>query len=324
MILLSLHWSFVIYINSSYLLQFMNDTNVGLLYIIGSGLTIFFFLALPNILRRFGNYNTTLLLTLIEFVVLILMGYSHSLIAAVPLFITHLIIVPLILFNLDVFMEAMIGNKEEKTGSKRGLYLSVMSLATSIPPLIAGYLMDGAANSFQPAYLAGAVLLIPFIYIITTSFKDFIDPPYHTLKVYGALRSFWKKKDLRNVFFAHFHLHIFFAWMTIYTPLYLFTKTDFTWFQIGLILFAGLIAYVFFEYPIGIIADKYIGEKEMMAFGFLVLAMTTSWLSFIDDTSVLEWMIVMFATRVGASFVETTTESYFFKHTQGDDTNAIS
>ena len=34
-------------------------------------------------------------------------------------------------------------------------------------------------------------------------------------------------------------------------------------------------------------------------------------------------MVAMFATRVGASFAEATTESYFFKHTDGDDTNTI-
>ena len=34
-------------------------------------------------------------------------------------------------------------------------------------------------------------------------------------------------------------------------------------------------------------------------------------------------MIAMFMTRVGASLVEVTTESYFFKHTHGKDTNLI-
>lgn len=61
----------------------------------------------------------------------------------------------------------------------------------------------------------------------------------------------------------------------------------------------------------------------MMAFGFAIIAISTSWFVFLDNASVLIWMIAMFMTRVGASFVETTTESYFFKHTQGKDTNVI-
>ena len=36
------------------------------------------------------------------------------------------------------------------------------------------------------------------------------------------------------------------------------------------------------------------------------------------------WMVAMFITRVGASFVEVTSESYFFKHAQGEDTDKMS
>ena len=86
----------------------------------------------------------------------------------------------------------------------------------------------------------------------------------------------------------------------------------------------GLMAYVLLEYLIGLVADKFIGEREMMAFGFAVIAIATSWFVFLDNSSVIVWMIAMFMTRVGASFVETTTESYFFKHTGGKDTSLIS
>jgi MFS family permease len=61
----------------------------------------------------------------------------------------------------------------------------------------------------------------------------------------------------------------------------------------------------------------------MMAFGFAILAISTSWFVFLDNSSLVAWMIAMFMTRVGASFVETTTESYFFKHTESKDTNII-
>ena len=39
---------------------------------------------------------------------------------------------------------------------------------------------------------------------------------------------------------------------------------------------------------------------------------------------VLSWMILMFMSRIGASLVEATTESYFFKHTKGTDANIMS
>ena len=48
------------------------------------------------------------------------------------------------------------------------------------------------------------------------------------------------------------------------------------------------------------------------------------WISFLNTDEMIPWMVTMFLTRVGASFVETTTESYFFKHTTGSDANIIS
>jgi predicted MFS family arabinose efflux permease len=89
-------------------------------------------------------------------------------------------------------------------------------------------------------------------------------------------------------------------------------------------MFFAQLAYVLLEYPIGVIADKYIGEKEMMGFGFLMIAISTSWIAFVTESSVLVWAVIMFTTRVGASFVEVTTESYFFKQTKSSDAQIIS
>jgi fucose permease len=112
--------------------------------------------------------------------------------------------------------------------------------------------------------------------------------------------------------------------MVIYTPLYLSQVIGFSWSEIGAIIFVGLMAYVLFEWPIGIIADRYIGEKEMMAVGFVIMAVSVSWFAFLTDASLLLWMVAMFISRTGASLVETTCESYFFKHAQSIDTHKIS
>jgi predicted MFS family arabinose efflux permease len=62
----------------------------------------------------------------------------------------------------------------------------------------------------------------------------------------------------------------------------------------------------------------------MMAVGFLIMAVATSWFTLLTPSEIGLWMVAMFMTRVGASLVEVTTESYFFKHTHGDDTALIS
>ena len=61
-----------------------------------------------------------------------------------------------------------------------------------------------------------------------------------------------------------------------------------------------------------------------MALGFLIIAVSTSWIAFLQPTDIAFWFVTMFLVRVGGSFVETTTESYFFKHTEGKDATLVS
>lgn len=324
LLFLSLHWAVVLYINSSYLEQFVSHKAASSLYTIGAIFTTITFLYASPLLTKIGNFSFTVALTVIEFFALLGMAFTDSTYAAIMLFIIHQAVVPIILFNLDLFMEEEIGDREESTGGKRGLLLTIMSITAAFASLGMGKLLGTGIPNFSFAYIASALILIPFFYIILTQFRKFKDPSYPQFKIRESISLFWKHRDIRNVFFAHFLLQLFFTWMVIYTPLYLSTVLNFNWEDIGVIFFMGLFAYVLLEYFIGFAADKYLGEKEMMAFGFAVLAISTSWFVFLDNTSLIVWMIAMFMTRVGASLVEVTTESYFFKHTHGKDTNLIS
>lgn len=324
LILLSLHWSLVLYVNSSFLEQFLSGATVGVLYTIGSLITIGTFLLATRILPRIGNYTLTIFFATLECLVLIGMALTGNVYLAVLFFMVHQVAAPLILFSIDIFMEEMTEDEEGSTGGRRGLLLTIMSLTGALAVLLGGYLLGDEVPQFSLVYSMSALLLIPFILIVMRYFKTFEDPRYQHFKFMKGLLFFWHRKDVRNVFFAHFTLQVFFAWMVIYTPLYLATIIGFNWEEIGQILFVGLMAYVFLEYGIGVIADKWIGEKEMMALGFVTMAVSTSWFVFLDDSSVGAWMLAMFLTRVGASLVETTTESYFFKHIRGDDSNLIS
>lgn len=323
-LLLVFHTFVVAYINSSFLEQFIDTTSVGAIYTIGSAVSILIFLFISRVLHAVGNFRLTVGLLLLNFLAVLGMAYAETLRVAIPLFIVHLISIPLIVFNIDVFMEEQIGNNEGSTGSRRGLLLALTSFIGAMSPLISSLLVDSGSGSFTNAYLVSAAAIVPAILLFIFYFKDFSDPKYDEIEVFAAIRSFWVKANIRNAFLCHFILQMFFMLMVVYTPLYLTGNIGLTWAEFGIIMFFAQLAYVFFEYPIGLIADKYIGEKEMMGFGFLILAISTSWISFIVTASVVVWSIVMFITRIGASFVEVTTESYFFKQTKSSDAQIIS
>lgn len=313
-LLLALHWAIVVYVNSSLLEQFVSSEALGALYTVGSSLTLIAFLFIAQVLRRFGNYRLTLALAGIECLALVGLAFAESLRVAVPLFLLHQALVPLILFNLDVFAERAVGDHEHVTGGTRGAVLLCMGLAGAFAPLAAGFLVAEGEQRFRFVYLASAGLVFAFILFVWRNFRLFTDAPYNNIRFFDLLRCFWAHLGLRFVFLAHLLLQIFFIWMVVYLPLYLASVIGFSWSQIGSILFVALLGYVLCEYPAGKLADR-IGEVELMTSGFLILAAAISLLAFLGGESVVPWMLTLFATRVGASLVEVATESYFFKQT---------
>jgi Major Facilitator Superfamily len=322
-LLLMFHTFVVAYINSSFLEQFIQTSSIGLIYITTSALTTLIFLIISRVLHKAGNFKLTLWLLIINGLAVFSLAHAETLRVAVPLMALHLIIVPLIVFNLDVFMEEHIGNDEGLTGTRRGLLLALMSAVGATSPFISSELI-ALGDSFSYAYLASALSLLPIIGILLFYFKDFQDPKYTDLKPLEAIRDFWQKPDIRAVFIVHFVLQIFFMAMVVFTPLYLVNSVGLSWAQFGIIMLFGQAAYVIFEYPIGIIADKYIGEQEMMGLGLMIMAVSTAWISFVTEPNVLMWILIMFITRIGASFVEVTTEVHFFKRTNSTDAQIIS
>jgi len=304
--------------------QFASAEAIGAMYSIGSALAVLSFLFISRILRKVGNGPLTLILALLEITALLTLAFTDHGPTVIVAFVAFLVLNPLLYLNIDIFSESLIGSNENSTGSRRGLTLTLMSIAAVFGPLVVAFIVGDDSANLKNTYLVSAAIFSIFILIILSRFRHFCDPVYSEVRVLSAIQGFWDKKNIRNVFLAHFTLQIFFSWMVIYLPLYLATQIGFTWDIIGSIIAVGLLAYVFFEYPIGFLADKYIGEKEMMAVGFVILAISSSWISFMATAPVIAWMILMFISRVGGSLVEATTESYFFKHTTGTDANIMS
>lgn len=323
-LLLIFHTFVVAYINSSFLEQFIPDTAVGMIYTVGSAVSVLIFLFVSRVLHRVGNYNLTILLLVLNFIAVLGMSQAESLRVAIPLFVVHLISVPLIVFNLDVFMEDLIGADENSTGKRRGLLLTLGSFIGALAPFVSSLVVEFGDGSFQFSYILSALVLLPVIIVIFRYFRDFEDPPYSEIQLFSAMRTFWIHQEVRWVFLSHFLLQVFFMFMVVYAPLYLIGHNNMSWREFGVVMFFAQLAYVLLEYPAGIIADRYIGEKEMMAFGFLIIAIASSWMGFVTSSDVTLWIIIMFVLRIGASLAEVTTESYFFKQIDGSDAQIIS
>lgn len=323
-VIFAFHNSLVLFINSSYIERFVVPEVVGTLFMIGSSLAVISFLFISRILRRVGNVRLTIWLAVLEILALVVLGLTSNQALAITAFVFFLIANPLIYLNLDIFSETIIGDDEKSTGYKRGMILGLISLAAMIAPLTITYIAGPGEVLLERVYLVSAAIFSIFVLLILTRFQTFTDPTYHEVRVFSALRSFWMDRNIRFSLLAQFLLQLAFSWLVIYVPLYLTTVMNLSWADIGIAIAVGTAAYVLFEFPIGYIADTYTGEKEMMALGFLILSLTFISMSFITTSALIAWVVVMFIMRSGASLVETTVESYFFKHTKGSDTNYLS
>lgn len=107
-------------------------------------------------------------------------------------------------------------------------------------------------------------------------------------------------------------------------PIYLQHHIGFSWAEIGIMFTIMLIPFVLFEIPVGELADYKYGEKEFLVIGFVILALSTAFMSLITVKVFWIWTSILFISRIGASLVEASSESYFFKHVNEKSTDVIS
>ena len=144
-------------------------------------------------------------------------------------------------------------------------------------------------------------------------------PLYRKIHFKKTLLSVWQNKDLRSIFCVSFLLQFFFTLMVIYTPIYLHEYIGFEWRELGVIFSIMLVPFLLLEAPLGRLADKVLGEKELLIAGFSVMALATGAMYFFNEHSFVLWAVILFMTRVGAAMVEVMTETYFFKKISAGD-----
>lgn len=320
-LLLSLHYFLILYIHSSFLGTYVSDSHLSGLFVAGSILNLILFFNIPRILARVGNYTFTLWAIIFEAIAIAGMVTGTSAWTIGASFILHQAVISMILFGLDIFLEGTVRD-EKHTGTVRGVYLTLSNLTLVFSPLITGILVAG--TDFKKVYLVSLILLAPLFILVQTYLKR---ATYHYKNGTQIIRTYMharKNKDVRGVLYGHFMLQFFYAWMVIYMPIYLHNNIGFDWKEIGVIFTVMLLPFLLFELPIGRLADRKYGEKEIMLSGFVIMALSTFFIPFISSTNPLVWAGMLFLTRVGASFVEITSESYFFKHVDEKNPGLIS
>jgi len=318
--LFSLNVALTAYIDSSFLKNFISGELVGSIFTVTYIFVILGYFLMPFVLRKYGNFKISIFLIIIELLTLTGLAVFSPSFWLVFLVMLNLISSYLIYLSIDIFLENYSDNRQ--TGVLRGIYLTGINLAWVLSQVISGTLLID--NNYQNVYFTSSMVLAPVFFILLFGLRNFKDSNYEVPAVWQTIKTVWANKNIFNIFMSNFLLYFFYAWMIIYMPLYLNENLGYSWLEIGKIFFVMLLPFVFIQYPLGYLADKKWGEKEILSVGFILMAITTGIISFISDGNLILWAVILFLTRIGAGMVEVMCSAYFFKKVDSFNVNIIS
>lgn len=319
--LCAIHYALVIYALSPYLATFMEQKYIGLVFAFGAILTLLSFPLVPRIVEKFGGRTILVALAVLTFFTLLCLVVLPIPIVAILLVAILCSVQPFFTYLLDVLLETTISSEEE-TGRARALYMSIGNLAFVSAPFITGIIL-GPEDAYHMLFIVSAVTLIPFT-LLFLRLRTHEVRPKHVHGLGAVLHCLLKDPDMRNVLIANATLQFFYHLAPFYIPLYLHTVLQIPWTELGWMFTVMLLPFVLLEYPVGWLADKKVGDRELMALGFLIMGGSFAAIAFVtSETALSALLITLVLTRVGASMVEATAEGHFFRKVSSVDANSV-
>lgn len=316
--LAAFHAYLTVYINSTVALNNGGPWAISSIFVVSAVVALFAFYNAPRMLARLGNRRFITLFSLLGIAALVVLAISHNPIAILIALGIHVAEAPLIGYSLDIFFEYAV-RREGATGVARGLFLTAGNTALVLSPLIAGIVLDHAESS--AVYGLAAAFLFVFWSLCMFCSRNFKDPEYRKTNLHGLLKT--ARGHLGPVIAAQFWLRLFYGWAPVYLPLYLTTILGFTWSQTGFILAIALLPFVLFELPLGRLEDGLLGEREILALGFIILSFSVIALWLTPWHSIIATIITLFLSRTGAAMIEIATETNFFRSVSAENADAI-
>jgi MFS family permease len=310
--------AFLLYVISSYFREVSGTENVSAFYLAVFGTVLMLLFYLHAFIRRLGK--SALLMVL--FVLLIAANAALIIVptswwSLLPLM-AHLVLVNLIWVNLDIVLESF--STDSRSGRIRGLYLTIMNAGLLGAPFLATHVLDWAG--FHGLFM-GELILVSAVFLAVLiglrgenrRFNERVTPR----EILNKVR---KKPDILRAYHISFAMEFFYAVMIVYTPIHLL-NLGLSWSQIGIVFTVMLLPFVLLQYPLGVLADRDWGEKEMLIVALMLMGVTSGVAVFVTSSNVLVWAATLFLTRVGVAAIEVLRDSYFYKRIDGRDVDVI-
>ncbi|MBU4332387.1 MFS transporter [Patescibacteria group bacterium] len=307
------------YVHSSYLSQFVGEKNVGFVFTVAHFLVFLMILNYTKFINWLKIFKASIAVFLAMIVCLISLGLSNSIAPAIISFLAYVVFLNLVWISFDIYVEHF--SRDEITGRIRGTYMTGLHIAWFLSPLATGQILKKFNYSFL--YLIASVLVFLVMIGFYVKFKDLKVNHFPKPHFLRAIKKIYKNNLLNGIFIIAFLLHAFYCAFIVYAPIYLTKYLGFQWHQVGIMFTVMLSTFVLFTYPAGWLADKYLGEKELLTIGIFIMGVSAIVFGLADSTSFWVWLIILVCTRIGASLVEIMRDTYFFKRVDVKDIHII-
>ncbi len=316
--LIGISGSSLIYVLSSYVDGLVGEENMSLIYSLAYLILFFLLLNFHKLINRFGEINLFLGLQFFKILILFFLGFLPLMNFNVALVIGYLVFSYITWVEMDIILEGF--SADRMSGRIRGFYLTFNSLGYLVGPLISTQILEHF--DYAGVFIFALILSMVFFLITLVSLNKTKSELREVPCVKKILQKIFSNSDLRRIYFVSVFLEIFYAVVVVYVPIYLLSL-GVNWSEIGILISLAHLPFILLQYPIGALADKKMGEKEILILAFLILGFSTLLIYFIQSSDLFVWAMVLMTTRIGAALIEVLRDSYFYKKVDARDVDLI-
>ncbi len=310
------------YAQSSYLGLYFGLSQIALIIALATFITLIWTSYHPGLIIKHGNYNNAVVSGVIILATHIVLAYFHQPWLIIVAFVFRYACLALLFVNIDLALESI--SKDNETGSIRTKYLTIINLSFLISPFLTSKIVG--VDHFQRVYSVGMIIVTILLFLILWNRRRLDQHLLFAVKQsrwLSSLKLMMANRNLGPVFISALSLQMFFCLAVLYVPIYLNKTMGIAWSDLGWMFTVMLLPFVLLQFPAGYIADKFIGEKEMLIAGQIILALTTAIIFLTTSNSTWLWAWLLLASRVGAALSEAMQEVYFYKQVNVSDLGLI-
>ncbi len=307
------------YVMSDYFVMSLGIGNVSVFYFSAYVISLILMLNLHKFINKLGRSTVLFLFLFLQICFIFFIIFVTPSIAGIFLLICYLIAANLSWVTLDIIIESY--SEDKKSGRIRGSHLMIMNAGILLGPFISTRILSNFG--FDGLFFAAMIIHMAIFVFILIWLRGVNNKFEQKITIRDLAKKILINKDLMKIYSISFILDFFYALVIIYTPLYLLER-GLSWNEIGIIFTIMLLPFVFLQYFIGALADKRLGEKEMLITAIIIMGVSTGSMFFITSNAIWIWGGILFVTRIGAAAIEILRDSYFYKKIDGRDVDIIS